>query len=51
VIDAVEAATRLDFDQALSGERAIFDVLVDGAESVALRRHFFEARAAARAGK
>lgn len=50
VIDAVEAATMLDFDQALSQERAIFDVLVNTAESIALRQHFFESRAADRAG-
>lgn len=50
-IDAVEAATRLDFKQALSQERAIFDGLVDSPESIGLRRHFFEGRAAARAGE
>jgi 3-hydroxyacyl-CoA dehydrogenase len=49
-INAVEAATRLDFDHALAQERAIFDELVYSPESMALRQHFFEARAAVKAG-
>ena len=44
-IDAVEAATRLGFDEGVQFERACFDELVETTESKALRHAFFGERA------
>jgi 3-hydroxyacyl-CoA dehydrogenase len=44
IVDCVEAATRLPFDEALRYERARFQEVVNAAESWALRRAFFGVR-------
>ena len=45
-IDAVEAAVRLPFEEAIKIERALFLELLDSAQSKALRHAFFAERAA-----
>jgi 3-hydroxyacyl-CoA dehydrogenase len=47
-IDAVEAATRMEFDEGLAHERALFVALMASPESRALRHAFFGERAAAK---
>lgn len=48
IVDCVEAAQLLPFDQGLAFERAAFDDLVTTGESAGLRHAFFAERAAAR---
>ena len=45
IVDCVEAATTLPFDEGLRFERAKFQELVNNDESKALRRQFLESRA------
>ncbi|MDX8443318.1 3-hydroxyacyl-CoA dehydrogenase NAD-binding domain-containing protein [Mesorhizobium australafricanum] len=47
-IEAVKAATEMPFDDGLAKEAALFDALVDGDQSKALRHVFFAERAAAK---
>ena len=48
IITAIRAATELSFDQGLQRERELFEMLLAGPQSMAMRHVFFATRAAAK---